>query len=309
MLMNSFMFKQKARQSMKGNWQTALLVTFFTGLFTTLASVLQSVTMADIERVMSSINAALSALPQSGDITSRQAGEVVQLYERLFAAIDSVPMTMWIGLIAVNVLSIVLTPVLSISCCHYFIRRDQGEDPGLKDGLLSRMPIWRRALWLYVRMYVQVFLWGLLFIIPGIIAALRYSMAPFYLAEDATLTASEAIRKSKETMKDKKLSYLMLMVSFVWWSLLTTVMQMVLQPILGVVITLVAAQFMSLAISTYMNASYAAFYCAVTRPGGTEPLLGAMRQKMREMGMSDSDIDEAGFVKENQEADGGEGEE
>ena len=309
MLMNSFMFKQKARKSLRGNWQTALLVTFFTGLFTTLASVLQNVTMADIERVMSSINAALSALPQSGDITTQQAGEVIQLYERLFSAINSVPMAMWIGLIAVNVLSIVLTPVLSISCCHYFIHRDLGEDPGLQEGLFSRMPIWGRALWLYVRMYVQVFLWGLLFIIPGVIAALRYSMAPFYLAEDPTLTAKQAIQKSKETMKDKKLSYLMLMVSFVWWSLLTTIVQLVLQPMLGVVITLVVAQFMSLALSTYMNASYAAFYCAITRPGGTEALLGAMRERIREMGMTDGDIDEAGFGEKKEEADGGESKE
>lgn len=306
MLMNSFMFKQKARQSMKGNWQTALLVTFLTGLLTTLASVLQSVTMADIERVVSSIRSALGALPQNGEITSRQAGEVIRLYEHLFAAIDSVPRAMWIGLLTVNVLSIVLTPVFSISCCHYFIRRDQGEDPSLKEGVFSRMSIWRRALWLYVRMYVQVFLWGLLLIIPGVIAALRYSMAPFYLAEDPTLKAGEAIRKSKEIMKDKKLSYLMLMVSFIWWSLLTSVLQMLLQPMLGVVITLVAAQFMSLAISTYMNASYAAFYCAVAHPGGTEQLMGAMRARMREMGMSDSDIDQAGFGQQDQRDDGDE---
>lgn len=309
MLMNSFMFKQKARQALRGNWQTALLVTFFTGIFTTVANVLQNVTMADIERVMGSISAALSALPQNGDITAQQAGEVMQLYDRLFSAVNSVPAAMWIGLVAVNVLSFVLTPALSVSCCHYFIRRDLGEDPALKDGLLSRMPIWRRSLWLYVRMYVQVFLWGLLFVIPGVIAALRYSMAPFCLAEDPSLTAKQAIAKSKELMKDKKLSYLMLMVSFVWWSLLTTVVQLVLQPMLGVVVTLVAAQFMSLALSTYINASYASFYCAITRPGGTEQLLGAMRERMREMGMTDSDINEAGFGERDEGANGGESEE
>ena len=301
MLMSSMMFKQKARQALKGNWQTALLITIFTGILTTLASVLQSVTFADVERLMGSITSALSALPQSGEISSQQAGEVVHLYNRLFAAVESVPRALWIGLLLANVLSIVLTPALSISCCRYFVLRDQGEDPGLKEGLFSCMPIWRRSLWLYVRMYAQVFLWTLLFVIPGVIAALRYSMAPFYLAEDPTLTAKQAIQKSKETMKDKKLSYLMLMVSFVWWSLMTTAVQIVLQPMAGAVITMVVAQFMTLAITTYINASCAAFYCAATRPGGADALLDVMRARMREMGMSDSDIDQAGFGKQEEE--------
>ena len=65
---------------------------------------------------------------------------------------------------------------------------------------------------------------------------------------------------------------------------------MLLSGMLGAVLTLVAAQFMSLVLSTYMNASYAAFYCSVSKPGGAEDLLNAMRTKMREMGMSDEEI-------------------
>jgi len=295
MLLNSFLFKQKARAALKGNWQTALVVTFFTGVFSTIAQVLQNVTMADIQRVMDSLAAAFSALPQGAELTVQQAGELSDLYRRLISAINSVPQALWIGLIAVNVLSIVLTPALSISCCRYFVCRDRGEEPGVKDGLLGRMPIWGKAFWLYVRMYVQVFLWSLLFVIPGVIAAMRYSMAPYFLADDPALSAKEAIAKSKEVMKDKKLSFLMLMVSFVWWSLAVTAAQFLLQPLLGTVLTLVAAQFFSLWVSTYINASYAAFYRAVTRPEGMDDLMDNMRSRMRDMGMSENDIHDAGF--------------
>ena len=295
MLLNSFLFKQKARAALKDNWQTALVVTFFAGVFSTIAQVLQSVTMADIQRVADSLTAALSMLPQGGEISAKQAGELSQLYSRLLAAIDSVPQTLWISIIVINVLSIVLTPALSVSCCRYFVCRDKGEELGAKDGLLGRMPIWGKALWLYVRMYVQVFLWSLLFVIPGVIAAMRYSMAPYFLADDPDLSAKEAIAKSKEVMKDKKLSFLMLMVSFVWWSLAVTAAQWILQPLFGSVITLVAAQFFSLWVSTYINASYAAFYRAVTRAEGMDDLMNNMRSRMRQMGMSDSDIHDAGF--------------
>ena len=97
-----------------------------------------------------------------------------------------------------------------------------------------------------------------------------------------------------EVMKNKKLSFLMLMVSFVWWTLMVSAVQMLLQPMLGPVITLVLAQFLSLWVSTYINGSYAAFYCAVSRPEGMDDLMDNMRSRMREMGMSDSDIHDAG---------------
>jgi len=295
MLLNSFLFKQKARASLKGNWQTALVVTFFSGVFHTVAKVLESVTTADIRQVTNSITSALSAIPEGAELSVQQAGEVTQLYRHLFASIESVPQAVWIGMIVVNLLSILLTPALSVSCCRYFVCRNRGEELGVKDGLLSRMPIWGKSLWLYVRMYAQVFLWSLLFIIPGIIAALRYSMAPYFLAEDPSLKAKEAIQKSKEVMKNKKFSFLMLMVSFVWWSLTVSVVQMLLQPMLGPVITLVLAQFLSLWVSTYINAAYASFYCAVSHPDGMDDLMNNMRDRMRQMGMSDSDIREAGF--------------
>ena len=300
MLLNSFLFKQKARAALKGNWQTALVVTFFTGIFSTIAQVMERVTLTDVRRVTDSLSAMLGSLPEGAQLTAQQAGQVTELYRRLITAIDSVPMAVWIGIIVINLLSIILTPALSVSCCRYFVCRDRGEELGVKEGLIGRLPVWGKCFWLYVRMYVQVFLWSLLFVIPGIMAAMRYSMAPYYLAEDPTMKAKDAIAKSKEVMKNKKLSFLMLMVSFVWWSLALWAVQMFMQPMLGSVITLVAAQFLSLWISTYVNASYAAFYCAVSTPTGMDGLMNNMRSRMREMGMSESDIHDAGFGEKEQ---------
>ena len=290
MMISSFLFKQKAKNALRGNWQTALLVTFFSTIFVTVADVLQQVSLNAVNSVMNSLSYALNTLPQTGEITSQQSAEVMQLYSRLFAALDSIPDVTWIAMIAANVLSILLTPVLTIGCNRYFICRNLGEELGFREGLLGRMRSWGKAMWLYILMGVKVFLWSLLFIIPGIIAGLRYSMAPYYLAEDPTLTARQAIAKSKEVMKDKKMSYFMLQLSFVALSIMISFAQMLLGGLLGTVLMLVAAQFMSLALSTYMNASYAAFYCSISRPSGMDDLLNAMRSRMREAGMSEEDI-------------------
>ena len=201
MMLGSFFFKHKARQALKGTWQTALLVTFFSGIFLTVAQVAQSVTMKDINPLMSSLSMTLGSMPEGITPESAHYHEVLDLYRRLYAAITSVPQSTWMLLLGGNLLALVVSPVLNVSLSHYFIRRIDGEDIGFAAGLTARLNLFFRSLWLYVIMAVKIFLWSLLFIIPGIIAALRYSMAAFYLAEDPSLTARQAIRKSKDEIK------------------------------------------------------------------------------------------------------------
>lgn len=67
-----------------------------------------------------------------------------------------------------------------------------------------------------------VSLWTLLFIIPGIIAAFRYAMAFFIIADDEDCGALEAIRRSKDMMKGNKWKLFCLQWRFFWWWLLAT---------------------------------------------------------------------------------------
>lgn len=70
---------------------------------------------------------------------------------------------------------------------------------------------------------VFVFLWSLLFIIPGIIAGISYSQAFFILVDEPEIGAYEAIKKSKQMMMGKKGKYFMLSLSFLGWALLCVV--------------------------------------------------------------------------------------
>ena len=65
------------------------------------------------------------------------------------------------------------------------------------------------------------YLWGLLFIIPGIIAALNYSMAYFVIADNPEIAVMEALRKSKEIMKGHRIQYIVLNLSFLGWYILS----------------------------------------------------------------------------------------
>lgn len=86
--------------------------------------------------------------------------------------------------------------------------------------LFKGFNIFGKALWLNIITAFFTFLWTLLFIIPGYIKQISYSMAPYILAENPTMTAREALSKSKEIMNGHKWEYFVLQLSFILWYML-----------------------------------------------------------------------------------------
>lgn len=73
----------------------------------------------------------------------------------------------------------------------------------------------------YLLMAVFILLWALLLIVPGIIASLAYSQTFFILAEDKTIGARDALRKSKAMMDGHKKELFFLSLNFIGWFLLS----------------------------------------------------------------------------------------
>lgn len=69
---------------------------------------------------------------------------------------------------------------------------------------------------------IFVFLWSLLFVIPGIIKAYEYRMIPFLLAENSNMTSKEAFAKSKEMMMGNKWNAFVYDLSFLGWFILNS---------------------------------------------------------------------------------------
>lgn len=64
---------------------------------------------------------------------------------------------------------------------------------------------------------LKIFLWSMLFVIPGIIKRYEYRMVPYILAEDPTIDAGRAMELSKMLMVGSKWKAFILDLSFIPW--------------------------------------------------------------------------------------------
>ena len=108
---------------------------------------------------------------------------------------------------------------LMVGLAHYFLHLADRNNPQIND-LFAHFKNFGNTLVLYLLTTIFTFLWSLLFIIPGIIAAMSYAMAPYILAEHPEIKASDAIKMSKDMMKGHKGEYFVLQLSFIGWYLL-----------------------------------------------------------------------------------------
>lgn len=70
-------------------------------------------------------------------------------------------------------------------------------------------------------MELFVFLWSLLFIIPGIIKTFSYAMTPYILADCPNVKAKDALKLSMRIMKGHKWELFVFDLSFIGWYLLS----------------------------------------------------------------------------------------
>lgn len=84
------------------------------------------------------------------------------------------------------------------------IRNEQPQEIGV---IFEPFSQYWRYVWVCVRVAVFVFLWTLLLIIPGIIAAMRYSMVYYIMLDDPQLSAKEAMEESSAIMYGHKWQY------------------------------------------------------------------------------------------------------
>lgn len=100
---------------------------------------------------------------------------------------------------------------------YLVIANNQSVDLG---DMFKGFNILGKALWLNIITTFFTFLWSLLFVILGYIKMISYSMVPYILAENLTMTYRETLNKSKEIMNGHKMDYFVLSLSFIGWYML-----------------------------------------------------------------------------------------
>lgn len=112
--------------------------------------------------------------------------------------------------------NLIIMGPLSLGIAQMFLKLHRKEDVRLEE-VFAGFNDFARSLTAYLLTALYVFLWMLLLIVPGIVAAIGYSMTFFILAEDPKISATDAMRQSKEMMQGHKSEYFWLMLLFFGW--------------------------------------------------------------------------------------------
>jgi len=140
--------------------------------------------------------------------------------------------------------------------------------------LFSRFNRFGAGFCLNLLLGIFIFLWSLLFVIPGIIKSFSYAMSAYVLAENPQMSAKQAITKSRWLMDGNKWRLFCLNFSFIGWGLLcivpTLICVFVTCVLVGIGGTAIAVLLMipvivlslipTLFLQAYQQAAIAAFY-------------------------------------------------
>ena len=110
---------------------------------------------------------------------------------------------------------------LTVGLLNAFLKLLVQGDNALTENMyrIATKNYWHKV-WGMFLMYLFIFLWSLLLVIPGIIKMFSYSMTPYILEEHPELSANDAIDRSRAMMKGHKFDLFWLILSFIGWMIL-----------------------------------------------------------------------------------------
>ncbi|MDO5441230.1 MAG: DUF975 family protein [Bacillota bacterium] len=118
----------------------------------------------------------------------------------------------------------VINGPITLSLTHYMVRMFRQEPHVATESRLSYgFKNFTRAMVLYITMTLITGLLTMLFIIPGLFAALNYSQAFFLLEDNPMKMPMQCMRESKFIMRGNRIKFVSLLFSFAPWYILANV--------------------------------------------------------------------------------------
>lgn len=118
-----------------------------------------------------------------------------------------------------SIVSFAVAGLLGFGTVSFFLKISRNETVTYKE-LFSKINMCFSYLAISLLVGLFTALWSLLLIIPGIIAAINYSLVYFVKLDNPELGALEVLRKSKEMMNGHKWDFFVLILSFLGWAIL-----------------------------------------------------------------------------------------
>lgn len=254
---NASYFRSVARKALKGNWVIASISVF-----------IAMITGAIISSGFGNGTDTLSNITLSSE-TSTNLGQ---------AALASTLMN-------INVLTVILfifiSGVIKLGLCDFLLKIIDGKAAQIQD-LFSQFNRFADGIVMRLLTSLYIFLWSLLFVIPGIIKTYSYALTPYIVYENPDMPINDAITLSKKLMNGNKWRLFCLEFSFLGWRILCSlpliviavlVMALYLGFTTGTIVTtilMILSLFIlpcsvfqyigNVVVETYENTAVAAFY-------------------------------------------------
>jgi len=186
--------RARARQSLQGNYWTAVAAAFVAAIFGSLVA------------------GGGFSIDIDVDTIKQLFGKVPKLLAVYLSVVGS-----FAGVL--SLVTLILGGVVQLGYAKYLLKQYDGQTGEVKD-LFSMFQMFTQGFLQALLRAIYTFLWALLFVIPGIVKAYSYAMTPFILVEHPEMTANEAITASKELMNGHKGELFWLDLTFIGWNLL-----------------------------------------------------------------------------------------
>jgi len=171
---------------------------------------------------LNNINTINTLNTQNSGLSTQQVEDLNQLVDEFKPAATAAAAVLSLIVSLVALVLILCVGILEVGFSHMALIASAGGTPKFGDFFT---PFKRFGRWLgfILMMGLRVLLWSLLFIIPGIIAAFRYSQAAYLMLENPNLGINESLKRSGELMRGYKARLFVLGLSFIPWWLLSAV--------------------------------------------------------------------------------------
>ncbi|MCR5255887.1 MAG: DUF975 family protein [Acetatifactor sp.] len=205
--------KKKAKAALKKAYWPAVLVTLISMLVGAGVGG-ANVTYKNNEDLQTQIEQMQTQI-ETGAVTSSAAVPA----DMPVALVSFVLAFVGIAAIVVILIGVFLLAPIAVGCFKYFAV-DAREGSYINHVLSSFGPNYLNIVKTMFLKNLYIFLWTLLFIIPGIIKAYQYFLVPYILADNPDMETKEILRLSKETMSGNKFKTFVLQLSFILWDIL-----------------------------------------------------------------------------------------
>ncbi len=211
----AYEIRYAARHSLVGKWKTAILAGLAAAL---LGGTDNNFLPLKLDVSINDPRASLSifghtVLSTRGGISSPFAGDTSLPFASMAGAVVAAGIVLFVAYF-------ILGSIVSVGYAKFNLDLTSGGETAV-GGIFDYLDFWKTTAAAKLLKNIGIFLWSLLFVIPGIVAAYSYAVTDFVLAENPRLTASEALEKSKELMRGNRMRLFCLQLSFIGWEILS----------------------------------------------------------------------------------------